>query len=135
MYVCMLSHVWLFVTLWTVAHQAPLSMGFFRQEYWSELPFLSPGDLLNPGFDTHLLHFLHWQADSLPLCHPGSRKYIHMCVYIHTYLHIICFIYVYSFKKCIQERYWGFLCARAHVDNAYSDLLIYLSYFNLITIF
>ena len=35
------SHVWLFVTPWTVAHQAPLSMGFSRQEYWSELPFPS----------------------------------------------------------------------------------------------
>ena len=34
---------------WTVAHQAPLSMGFSRQEYWSGLPFPSPGDLLNPG--------------------------------------------------------------------------------------
>ena len=38
-----LSHVWFFVTLWTVAPQAPLSMGFSRQEYWSELPFHSPG--------------------------------------------------------------------------------------------
>ena len=37
------------VTLWTVAHQAPLSMGFSRQEYWSELPFSTPGDLPNPG--------------------------------------------------------------------------------------
>jgi len=45
-YVCYsLSHVWLFVTLWTVAHPAPLSMGFSRQEYWSGLPFLSPGAL------------------------------------------------------------------------------------------
>ena len=35
--------------LWTVAHQAPLSMGFPRQEYWSGLPFPSPGDLPNPG--------------------------------------------------------------------------------------
>ena len=43
------SHVQLFATLWTVAHQAPLSMGFSRQEYWSELPFPSPGDLSNPG--------------------------------------------------------------------------------------
>ena len=34
---------------WTVAHQAPLSMGFFRQEYWSELPFPSPGNLPDPG--------------------------------------------------------------------------------------
>ena len=36
-------------TPWTVAHQAPLSLGFPRQEYWSELPFPSPGDLPNPG--------------------------------------------------------------------------------------
>ena len=48
-----LSHVWLFATLWTVAYQAPPSVGFSRQEYWSGLPFPSPGDLphwgLNPG--------------------------------------------------------------------------------------
>ena len=36
-------------TPWTIAHQAPLSMGFPRQEYWSGLPFPSPGDLPNPG--------------------------------------------------------------------------------------
>ena len=35
--------------LWTVAHQTPLSMGFFRQEHWNGLPFPSPGDLPNPG--------------------------------------------------------------------------------------
>ena len=46
---CALSHVWLFVTLWIVAHQAPLFMGFSRQEYWNELPFLPPGDLPDPG--------------------------------------------------------------------------------------
>ena len=48
---CMLScfsHVQLFATPWTVAHQAPLSMVFPRQEYWSGLPFPSPGDLPNP---------------------------------------------------------------------------------------
>ena len=44
-----LSHVWLFVTPWTVAYQAPRFMGFSRQEYWSRLPFPSPGDLPNPG--------------------------------------------------------------------------------------
>ena len=44
-----LSHVQLFATPWTVAHQAPLSMEFFRQEYWSGLSFPSPGDLRNPG--------------------------------------------------------------------------------------
>ena len=44
-----LSRVQLFVTLWTVAYQAPLSMGFSRQKYWSWFPFPSPGDLPNPG--------------------------------------------------------------------------------------
>ena len=44
-----LSCVQLFVTPWTVAHQAPLSMGFARQEYWSGLPFPPPGDLPEPG--------------------------------------------------------------------------------------
>ena len=39
------------VTSWTVAHQAPLSMGFFRQEYWSELPFPIPGGLPDPGIE------------------------------------------------------------------------------------
>ena len=43
-----LSHVWFFVTLWTVACQAPLSMEISRQEYWSGLPFPSPGDLPDP---------------------------------------------------------------------------------------
>ena len=46
-----LSRVRLFVTLWTVALQAPLSVGFSRQEYWSGLPFPSPGDLPNPGIE------------------------------------------------------------------------------------
>ena len=39
------------MTLWTVAHQAPPSMGFSRQEYWSGLPFPSPGDLPDPGME------------------------------------------------------------------------------------
>ena len=46
-----LSRVRLFATLWTVACQAPLSMGFSRQEYWSGLPFPSPGDLPDPGIE------------------------------------------------------------------------------------
>ena len=44
-----LSRVLLFATPWAVVHQAPLSMGFFRQEYWSGLPFPSPGYLPHPG--------------------------------------------------------------------------------------
>ena len=64
------SHVQLFGTLWTVACQAPLSMGSSRQEYWSGLPFPTPRDLPNPG--TQPLCLTHWQVISLPLCHLGS---------------------------------------------------------------
>ena len=46
-----LSHIWLFATPWTLACQAPLSMEFSRQEYWSGLPFPFPGDLPNPGIE------------------------------------------------------------------------------------
>ena len=46
-----LSHVRLFVTPWTVAYEAPLSMGFSRQEYWSGLPFPSPEDLPHSGIE------------------------------------------------------------------------------------
>ena len=47
-----MSRVRLFATPWTVARQAPLSMGFSRQEHWSGLPFPSAGDLLNPGVES-----------------------------------------------------------------------------------
>ena len=47
----LLSHVQLFVTPWTVAHQVPLSMEFSKQEYWSGLLFPPPGDLPNPGIE------------------------------------------------------------------------------------
>ena len=59
------------MTPWTVAHQAPLFMGFSRQQYWSGLPVPSPGDLPDPGvkLSLNLLSLLHWQADSLPQLH------------------------------------------------------------------
>ena len=50
-----LSHALLFATPWTVAHQAPLSVGFSHQEYWSELPFPPPGDLPDPGIEPESL--------------------------------------------------------------------------------
>ena len=57
------------VTPWTIACQAPLSMGFFRQEYQSGLPFPSPGDLHNPGIEPGSSAL---QADSLPSETPGK---------------------------------------------------------------
>ena len=68
---CMLSRVWLFATLWIIAHQALLSMKFSRQEYWSGLLCSPPGDLPDPGIEPES-HLLQWQADSLPLAPPGK---------------------------------------------------------------
>ena len=65
-------HVWLFATLWTIAFQAPLSMGFSRQEYWSVLPCPPPGDLPGPWIEPACL--LHWQVDSLNECHLGKSE-------------------------------------------------------------
>ena len=64
----MLGHVRLFAfaTLWTIAHQAPLSTGFSRQEYWSRLPFPPPGDLPDPGTEPESPVSPALQVDSLP---------------------------------------------------------------------
>ena len=67
-----LSCVQLFETLWTVTHQAPLSMGVSRREYWSELPSLLQGIFPTQGLNPSLLCLLHWQVDFLPLSHLGS---------------------------------------------------------------
>ena len=62
-----------FMIPWTIAHQAPLSMGFPWQEYWSELPFPSPGDLPNPGPN---LGLLHCRQILYRLSHQGSSEYL-----------------------------------------------------------
>ena len=66
-----LSHVRLFATPWTVAYQAPPSVGFSRQENWSGLPFPSPGDFPNPGIEPRSPAM---QADALPSELPGKLK-------------------------------------------------------------
>ena len=73
--VCVLSrfsYVRLFATLWTVAHQAPLSVGFSRQEYWSGVPCPSPGDLPDLGTEPASLMSPELAAGSLPLAPLGS---------------------------------------------------------------
>ena len=74
---------------WTVACQAPPSMGFSRQEYWSGLPFPSPGDLPDPGIEPKSPSL---QADALPSEPPGKpqksirkRKYIYSMYCIYRY--------------------------------------------------
>ena len=71
MKVKLLSRVRLFATQWTVAHQAPPSMGFSKQEYWSGLPFPSPGDLPDPGIEPRSPAL---QADALTSEPPGKPK-------------------------------------------------------------
>ena len=66
------SCIWLFATLWTIAHQDLPSMGFSRQEYWSGLPCSPPGIFLTQGLNPRFLWLLHWQAGSLPLAAPGK---------------------------------------------------------------
>ena len=66
-----LSRVRLFATPWTVAYQAPPSMGFSRQEYWSGLPFPSPGDLPDPGVEPRSPAL---QADALSSEPPGKPR-------------------------------------------------------------
>ena len=62
----------LFVTPWTVAHQAPLSMGLLRQECWSVWPSQMLGNLLTQVSNPRLLSLRHWQGHPLPLSHLGS---------------------------------------------------------------
>ena len=82
-YACVLSHVGLFATLWTVAQQVPLPMGFSRQEYWNGLPFPSPGDLPYPGIKPRSPAL---QADSLPTELWGKPIYMRpTTIYIYIY--------------------------------------------------
>ena len=75
MHACELSHFshnWLFVILWTTACQAPLSMGFSRQEILEWVAMPSSRDLPHQGSNLCLLCLLHWQAGSVPLVPPGK---------------------------------------------------------------
>ena len=79
---CMLncsSPVSLFVTPWTIAHQAPLFMGFSRKEYWNGLPCSPPRELPDPGITPESPAFSASQVDSLLLSHRGSPP---VCVLI-----------------------------------------------------
>ena len=76
----LLSRALLFVTLWTVAHQAPPSMGFSRQEYWCRLPFPSPGDLPDPGIEPRSPAL---QADSLTSEPPGKPWWASQVILLH----------------------------------------------------
>ena len=80
----LLRHVWPFATPWTVAHQAPLSMGFPRQEYWSGLPCPPPGDLpVFRGFctDRRILYHCHLESQVVCTLRPDSTGAITIAPY------------------------------------------------------
>ena len=80
-----LSRVQLFATPWTVAYEASLSMGFSRQEYWSGLPFPSPGDLPDPGIEPGSPTL---EAEALTSEPPGLPTYLVLILNVfERYLH------------------------------------------------
>ena len=102
------SHVWLYATPWTVAHQATLSTGFSRQDTGVGCHFLLQGLLPMQGSNPHLLRLLHWQVSSLPQVPPG-KPYEVFIVYltfwisclpsigVEIYLLLLCFRYTFKF--------------------------------------
>ena len=113
-------------TLWTVAHQAPLSMGFSRQEYWSGFPFPLQGIFPTRESNPCFFYLLYWQADSLPVALPGFDLYI---LYISG--HIILY-----FKNTLILWKWNFCVRKFHgfyAQVCFSSLykLILLQYHNI----
>ena len=100
------SHVQLFVTPWTVAHQAPLSMGFSRQEYWSGLPCPPPGDLPDPGIKPEsftspaLAGGFFTISATREAKHPPSQ-----CFFCFKDIYIYIYIYIYVERE--RKEIWG----------------------------
>ena len=99
------SRVQLFATLWTVAHQVPLSMGFSRQESWSGLPSPPPRNLSNPGIKlTSLMPpaLAGWFFTICTTWEVQKRIHTHICIYVyiythtHTHTHTHTYIYIHT---------------------------------------
>ena len=119
---CMLScfsHVQLFVTLWTVALEAPLSTGFSRQKFWSGLLCLSPEDLPNPGIKPASPASPALQADSLPAEPPGNPPTL-----IHIY-----FFKIFSNMENLHIIKQSSLCCT--VGPCWLSIFFLLSIFNI----
>ena len=100
-YMCKLSHfshVWLFETLWTIAQQAPLFMGFSRQEYWSGLPFPYPGESSWPRDQTCLPHCVGFFITE-PLRKPQDMEW----GWTVFYSSITCVSFRLFRRKCVQR--------------------------------
>ena len=89
-----LNCVWLFVALWTVVHQTPLSMEFCMEKYWSELPFPPSGDLPYLKIKPFLWHLLRWQEDTFTTVTPQSPS------------NKLCWIIFLSFSSSDEGKCW-----------------------------
>ena len=105
------SHVWLFATLCTIAHQAPLSTGFSRQEYWSGLPYLSPGDLPNPQGTEPM---------SLMSTILAGEFFTTSTTWEAIYIYIYIYIYKFWFEST-EHKMWNFLHQRGRKLNIVSS--------------
>ena len=92
----LLSPVRLYMTPWTVAYQAPLSIGFSRQEYWSGLPFAFPGDLPYPGIKAGLPHC---RQTLYHLSHQGSPG--NSCIVFEKFLNKIIYLTIPCFHMYV----------------------------------
>ena len=109
------SHVQLFVTPWTVAHEAPLSIGFSRQEYWSGLPFPSPGDLPDSGIESASL------MSDRPIPPKMSWNAVSFVPQVAIYPHLL----EVSWIKCpIQQK---IVCNVMHACCCFSHLLLFVT--------
>ena len=116
-----------FATPWTTACQAPLSMGFSRQDYWSGLPCPPPEDLPDPGIEPTSPAL----AGGLFTTEPTGNPHVHICIYIiHLYTYINKDVYMYM---------WGYVCIwcvyiyiyiHIHVDVCIS-IYLYIYFFKL----
>ena len=102
-------------TPWTVAHQAPLSMGFPRQEYWSGLPFPSPGDLPDPGIEPMSLASPARSVCSLPLHHLGSPSGYGICLLFP--LPLMDFSFWLLHRAGLLWVNWWVICSCIHVSE------------------
>ena len=100
-----LSHGQLFATPWTVAYEAPQSIEFSRQEYWSGLPFPSPGDFPNPGIEPRSPTL---QTDALPSEPPSLLHSLYIWIIVFYYMCLLqifspslCFIFSFS-RYCLS---------------------------------
>ena len=101
---CMLTHsVWFFAAPWTVAHQAPLSVGFPRQEYWNGVPLPPPRDLRDPGIEPmSLLSPALTDGFFTTLSHLASHlNVLHLTIFAYIYLPPNSHYFFFPYFLCI----------------------------------